>query len=162
MTLIDYPDQISITTGSVSWLNKNGINTNTTIILTKVSGEDKWTEDGTDTANDSTNRMKLEPVWREDGEFQEYGEYIKLSNSNAWEGIGAFYHVEFQIDKPSGLTFLDLYNANVSMDVTDPWIDEFLNGDFQQDYQDLFSDMSAGSSGGSSGKGKLIGNHIYY
>lgn len=58
---LNFPNQIEVTLGS-AWTGKNGLSPNDVLPLTKVAGENWWTEDGTGTANDSTNRIRFRPV----------------------------------------------------------------------------------------------------
>lgn len=60
MALIGFPNQIEVVIGD-GWTGTAPFNEDDTIVLTKVSGQDIWTEDGTDTPG-AANRLRLEPL----------------------------------------------------------------------------------------------------
>jgi len=61
MSIKDFPDNIEVVLGD-AWNGINGLSPDTIIVLTKVTGQDTWTEDGTLTPS-ITNRIQFKPYY---------------------------------------------------------------------------------------------------
>jgi hypothetical protein len=60
MALVGFPDQIDVTLGS-KWSGHFGLDPDDVVVLTKISGQNQWSENGTNTTFDSsTNRLYIE------------------------------------------------------------------------------------------------------
>lgn len=117
MSLQGFPNLIKVVLGDAFSPGKNSLDPAEGLVLQKVSGEDKWTEDGTDTPNETTNRLRLRPT-SAPGISPTYGGNRSAQVDAADNASAAFYDLgrrstfwsgaTYQID----YTFLDVWNAN--------------------------------------------------
>jgi hypothetical protein len=89
-----WPSVFVVTLGS-SWDGPNGLESATQITLRQVPGEQVWTESGTLTSNDSTNRLIMypssvitDPVYTS---FQSWRAVVSGAN-DGWGRVGAAYY----------------------------------------------------------------------
>lgn len=58
MAIAGFPDEINVTLGD-AWAGRFGMDPNDVLLLQKVSGQDKWSEDGTTTFHTTNNRLMI-------------------------------------------------------------------------------------------------------
>lgn len=117
MALTNFPSAIQVTLGS-KWNNTWGLNENDVIVLNKVAGQDKWTEDGTDTPDSSTNRFRFTPSDPSGPRVVIHGAYQNVTyvSSLSTSVTTTSWYKELQLDTPGtgNYTFLDIFSGTAA------------------------------------------------
>lgn len=116
MAMIDWPDQIYVVLGD-DWIGTNGMETGEIFILSVYSVADNellYSEAGSDTADDDTNRLKIRVTWTVTmGEVGTRIMQIYASSSDSWDLAATFTHAL----QTGGYTFGDLYDHSPQTDL---------------------------------------------
>lgn len=112
MALVGFPDQIEVILGSAWYPNVHGLNEDDVVVLTKVAGQNKWSEDGTETPNYTTNRLIIEFS-------NSLGKEVHLKGARNSGGSPTFMTVFYRLMYDSyDYTFLDLWNRSPVVEST--------------------------------------------
>ncbi|GAG42023.1 unnamed protein product, partial [marine sediment metagenome] len=72
MALTNFPDQIKVVIGNAWTVNAPNFSEDDVIVLTKVSGQDKWSEDGTEDWDRVNNRLMITAGYKQSGTYESY------------------------------------------------------------------------------------------
>lgn len=139
----NFPEQIQVTLGPI-WTGRNGLEAGDVIVLTKVSGSNRWTEDGTNAANETTNRISFRPYIylayahtsiRADVIVADFD--LASNYAGGWHNVGDCWHGpgDNQYD------FLEVWENGTDNRFDDGYPDFFTMS--SATYQDVFSSIQA-------------------
>ena len=106
MALTGFPEKIKVTLGSLWTGGGNGLNSGQSLILTEVGGY--WTEDGTNTADSTNNRLKTR-AFQPSGGWQYHTVYG--CSDAATDAFDAICVIGGRTASPTNYNFLDLWNV---------------------------------------------------
>jgi len=117
--LIGFPNQIEATLGS-GWTGKHGLAPGASILQQKDASEDRWTEDGGNTANDLTNRLRFLPSVSSFSMGTSYWSVMRnvalaAADNDNWRNLGFWSAHDFLGGSPTGYAldyvFKDLWSG---------------------------------------------------
>ena len=120
-SLVNFPDQIEVTLGS-GWTGKQGLAPGASILQQKDASADRWTEDGINTANDQTNRLRFLPAVNSYSMGTSYNSVTRnvglaAANNDSWRNVG-HWSVHQTVTNPTGndldYVFKDLWSGSGS------------------------------------------------
>lgn len=108
-----------------AWTGKNGLGDGTVLVLQRVGTDDRWSEDGTNTPDDATNRMKVEinvGVWEYSGEWEMFVSInVAVSDGNTWRYALWIDAEQWGATEEPHYTFGDVFAGHIPIMYVEAW-----------------------------------------